>query len=118
MPLAAGIVDGRSHPFQLPGNEQGEADGAGGENEKHHQHADDFARELACVGQLSLVLSVMKPANLSAPLTNCIELASRIGENRPPFYTAGEKRAWRARAGDDGVTSVQAASFSTWACFS
>ncbi len=41
--LAAGIVDGRGNAFQLPGNEQGEADGAGGENEKHHQHADDFA---------------------------------------------------------------------------
>ena len=39
-----------------------------------------------------LVLSVMKPANLSAPLTNCIELASRIGKKRPPFYTAGERR--------------------------
>jgi len=48
--LAAGIVDCRGNPLQLPGNEQRQPDSRRGNQEKGHQYADDLARQLARVG--------------------------------------------------------------------
>ncbi|MPM96909.1 hypothetical protein SDC9_144075 [bioreactor metagenome] len=62
--LAAGIVDGRGNAFQLPRNEQGKADGDSGDDEEHHQHANDLARKLARIGQHQS-MSVFKSANHS-----------------------------------------------------